>query len=203
MAKLQIYGPTQSRAARALWICHELGIDFEHVPIEMKDLKSPQYLAINPNGKVPAMVDGDFKLFESMAINTYLAQKHNKNGLWPAAAADQARVNQWSYWGMLELEKHLLTVVIDMFMTPPDKKNPKAVEEAIAGVQKPLKVLDDALKGHDYLLGSSFTLADLNLASIMSWAKVSRLDLAAFPNVAAWLNRCLGRDSFKAARGGK
>ena len=203
MAKLQIYGPTQSRAARALWICHELGIDFEHVPIEMKDLKSPQYLAINPNGKVPTMVDGDLTLFESMAINTYLAQKHNKNGLWPASAADQARVNQWSYWGMLELEKHLLTVLIDMFMTPPDKKNPKAVEDATAAIQKPLKVLDDHLKGRDYLLGSSFTLADLNVASIMSWAKLIKLDLAAYPNVAAWLSRCLGRESFKAARGGK
>jgi glutathione S-transferase len=203
MAKVQIYGPAQSRAARALWICHELGIDFEHVPLEMKDLKTPQYLAINPNGKAPAMVDGDLKLFESMAINTYLAQKHNKNGFWPASLADQARASQWSFWGMTEIEKHLLTVLLDMFMTPADKKNPKAVEEATAAVQKPLKVLDEALKGRDYLLGSTFTLADLNVASIMSWAKLIKLDLSAYPNVAAWLNRCLGRDSFKAARGGK
>lgn len=203
MTKIQIYGPAQSRAARALWICHELGIDFEHVPVEMKDLKTPQFLAINPNGKAPAMVDGDLKLFESMAINTYLAQKHNKNGFWPASLADQARVSQWSFWGMLELERHLLTILADMFMTPPDKKNPKAVEDAKAALQKPLKVLEEALKGREYLLGSGFTCADLNLASVMSWAKLIKFDLSAFPNVAGWLDRCLGRPSFKAARGGK
>ncbi len=68
---VKIYGPTASRAARALWIVHELGIPFEHVAMEMKDLKGAEYLKINPNGKVPALVDGDFKLFESMAINLY------------------------------------------------------------------------------------------------------------------------------------
>jgi len=203
MSKVQIYGSGQSRAARALWICHELGIDFEHKVMEMKDTKSPEFLAINPNGKMPAMVDGDLKLFESMAINSYLAQKHNKDGFWPASLADQARVTQWSFWGMTEVEKNLLTILLDMFMTPADKKNPKAVEDAQAALNKPLKVLDDSLKGRDYLLGSNFTLADLNLASIMSWAKLIRFDLSPYPNVAAWLDRCLGRASFKAARGGK
>ncbi|MBN9490241.1 MAG: glutathione S-transferase, partial [Alphaproteobacteria bacterium] len=76
---IKIYGPTASRAARTLWIVHELDIPFEHVAMEMKDLKGPDYLKINPNGKVPALVDGDFKLFESMAINLYLATKFNKD----------------------------------------------------------------------------------------------------------------------------
>src|SRR5689334_7302926 len=89
---VKIYGPTQSRASRALWIVHELGIPFEHVPVEMKDTKSPEYLKINPNGKVPAMVDGNLTLFESMAINRYLAEKYNKNGMLPASLEDRARV---------------------------------------------------------------------------------------------------------------
>lgn len=203
MSKVKIYGPSASRAARALWICHELGIDHEQIPIEMKNLKTPEFLAINPNGKVPAMVDGDVTLFESMAINGYLAQKFNKDGFWPAGLADQARVTQWSFWGMTEMEKNLLTVVIDMFMTPPERKNPKAVEDAVAALQKPLGVLNGALAGKEYLLGGKFTLADLNLASVMSWAKLIKIDLSSYPNVAAWLDRCLGRPSFKAARGGK
>ena len=86
---IKIYGPTASRAARALWIVHELGIPFEHVAMEMKDLKGAEYLKINPNGKVPALVDGDFKLFESMAINLYLAAKHGKGGFFPASLEDQ------------------------------------------------------------------------------------------------------------------
>src|ERR1700730_3319093 len=88
---VKIYGPTASRAARALWIVHELGIPFEHVAMEMKDLKAPDYLQVNPNGKVPTLVDGDFKLFESMAINLYLAKRFNKDDFWPSTPEDQAR----------------------------------------------------------------------------------------------------------------
>lgn len=197
---IKIYGPAASRASRALWIVHELGIPFEHVAIEMKDLKSPEYLAINPNGKVPTLVDGDFKLFESMAINLYLAAKHGKDGLFPASLEDQALCHQWSFWGMTELEKPLLTILIDKFMTPPDKRKPEAVAEAEKALPKPLAVLDGALQGRDYLLGSQFTVGDLNLASICSWAKPIKFDLGAFGNAAAWLDRCLARPAYKAAR---
>ncbi len=102
---VKIYGPTASRAARALWIVHELGIPFGHVAMEMKDLKSADYLKVNPNGKVPALVDGDFKLFRSMAINLshLFAAKHGKDGFFPSSLEDQALVWQWSFWGMTEL----------------------------------------------------------------------------------------------------
>ena len=200
---IKIYGPTASRAARALWIAHELGIPFEHVPVEMKDLKNPDYLKINPNGKVPTLVDGDFKLFESMAINLYLASKHAKGGLMPDSLEEQARCWQWSFWGMTEVEKPLLTILIDMFMTAPDKRKPEAVAESQKALPKPFGVLNDALAGRDYLLGSKFTVADLNLASIMSWSKPIKFDFAPFPNAGAWLDRCLARPAYKAARATK
>jgi glutathione S-transferase len=200
---VKIYGPAASRASRALWIVHELGIPFEHVPIEMKDLKGADYLKINPNGKVPTLVDGDFKLFESMAVNLYLAAKHGKDGFFPATLEEQALCYQWSFWGMTELEKSLLTILIDKFMTPPDKRKPEAVAEAEKALPKPFGVLNAALQGRDYLLGSKFTVADLNLAAICSWARPIKLDLGAFPNVTAWLDRCLSRPAYKAARGTK
>jgi glutathione S-transferase len=200
---IQIYGPTASRAARALWIVHELGIPFEHIAMEMKDLKQPDYLKINPNGKVPSLVEGDFKLFESMAINLYLAKRFNKDGFWPDSAEDQARCYQWSFWGMTEIEKPLLTVLIDMFMTAPDKRKPDAVAEAQKALPKPFAVLNEALEGRDYLLGSGFTVADLNLASILSWSRPIKYDFKPYPNAGAWLERCLGRPSFKAARNTK
>ena len=200
---IKIYGPAASRAARALWIVHELDIPFEHIAKEMKDLKNPDYLKVNPNGKVPALVDGDFKLFESMAINLYLAAKHDKTGFWPASLEDQAVCQQWSFWGMTELEKPLLTILMDMFMTAPDKRKPDAVAEAQKQLPRPLAVLNGALQGRDYLLGSSFTVGDLNLASIMSWAKPVKFDFGPYPNAGAWLDRCLARPTYKAARATK
>jgi glutathione S-transferase len=200
---VKIYGPTASRAARALWIVHELGIPFEHIAVEMKDLKGPEFLRVNPNGKVPALVDGDFKLFESMAINFYLAAKFNKDGFLPSDVQQQALCHQWSFWGMTEVEKPLLTILIDMFMTAPDKRKPDAVAEAQKALPKPFAVLNAALEGREFLLGSQFTIADLNLASILSWAKPIKFDFAPYPNVGAWLDRCLARPAYKAARATK
>ena len=200
---IKIYGPTASRAARALWIGHELDIPFEHIAVEMKDLKGAEYLKINPNGKVPTLVDGDFKLFESMAINLYLAAKYNKDGFLPVSLEDQALCHQWSFWGMTEVEKPLLTILIDNFMTAPDKRKPDAVAEAQKALPKPFTVLNGALQGRDYLLGSTFTVADLNLASIMSWSKPIKYDFGPYPNVGAWLDRCLARPAYKAAKATK
>ena len=150
--------------------------------MEMKDLKTPDYLKINPNGKVPALVDGDFKLFESMAINLYLAASAStRTASCPASLEDQALCHQWSFWGMTEVEKPLLTILIDMFMTAPDKRKPEAVAEAQKALPKPFSVLNGALQDRDYLLGSNFTVADLNLASICSWAKPIKYRLRALP----------------------
>jgi glutathione S-transferase len=200
---IKIYGPTASRAARALWMVNELGVPFEHIALEMKDIRAPEFTKINPNAKVPTMIDGDLTLFESMAINLYLAKKYNKDGMWPTSLEDQARAYQWSFWGMTEIEKLLLTILIDMYMTPPDNRRPAAVAEALKALAKPYKVLDGALQGRDYLLGSSFTVADLNVASVCTWARAIKFDFTPYPNVGPWLDRCLSRPAFKAAKSGK
>jgi glutathione S-transferase len=200
---IKIYGPTASRAARALWMVNELGVPFEHIALEMKDIRAPEFTKINPNAKVPTMIDGDLTLFESMAINLYLAKKYNKDGMWPTSLEDQARAYQWSFWGMTEIEKLLLTILVDMYMTPPDNRRPAAVAEALKALAKPYKVLDGALQGRDYLLGSSFTVADLNVASVCTWARAIKFDFAPYPHVGPWLDRCLSRPAFKAAKGGK
>jgi glutathione S-transferase len=196
MAKVKIYGSPQSRAARALWCARECGVEHEHVVLDMKSVKDPEFLKVNPNGKMPAMIDGDLVLFESMAINLYLAKKYG-GALWPSSVEGEGLAYQWSFWGMTEIERHLLTIVVDTFMTPPDKKNPKAVDDAKAALQKPLAVLDDTLKGKQYLLGDTFTIADLNLASVMGWAKLVKLDMTGHGGVANWLDRCLSRPAFR------
>ena len=197
---LRIFGVAQSRAVRVLWMAHELDIPFEHVQQGFAGEKSADFLAVNPNGRVPAIDDDGFTLFESLAINIYLAKKHDK-GLAPRGAKEDALAMQWSLWVMTEVEKALLNA---MFFTRGMMGNPKDPEKAagyVAELQKPLAVLDGCLAGKEYLMGARFTVADLNVAAVLSWAPGAKLDLSAFGNLNAWLTRCLGRPALAKARG--
>ena len=147
MAKPKLFGISGSRALRSLWAIEEVGIDYEHVPVTYgADSKQASYLSVNPNGRVPALSDGELHLFESMAINLYLAKTYG-GALYPSTAADEAQAWQWSVWGISELEPLQMQIVVQMFFTPEEKRNPKAVEGARKGLQRPLKVLDAALAG--------------------------------------------------------
>ena len=98
MTRPTLFGTSDSRALRAVWGIEEVGIDYQHIPTNYAaESKAADYLAINPNGRIPALIDGDLQLFESMAINLYLAKRYG-GGLYPANAADEARAWQWSVW---------------------------------------------------------------------------------------------------------
>lgn len=197
-----LYGHPMSRAARSLWLLHELDVPFEHVPTHFAtgDTRKPEFLAINPNGHVPALVDGDVTLFESMAINLYLAKKYDR-GLWPKSLADEGRTYQWSFWGMTEVEEALLTWLMNTAIYPETQRDAAKAADARERLAKPLGILDAALRGRSYLLGPSFTVADLNLASILMWARMGRIDLSRWPWLDAWLTRCLERPAAKKASG--
>ncbi len=196
MPKLVIYGIAQSRASRCLWALEEAGLPYDHVKTHMReDTKTPEYLAINPNGRVPALVDGDLKLFESLAINSYVAKKAG-GSLAPADAAEDAVAQQWSLWAMTEVEKPLLRALFHSLGIMGHPKDPAVVAECMAELERPLKVLDAELAGKDWLMGGRFTVADLNAAAVLAWAKTGRLDLSAYPNVARWLDACLARPAY-------
>jgi glutathione S-transferase len=165
----------------------------------ISDVKKPQYLAINPNGRIPALVDDDLTLFESMAINLYLAKKYD-GGLQPKSDEDEARAVQWSFWGMTELEPHLLKILMNRVLLPEDQRDAAEADAGTAALEAPLRVLDGALAEHSHLLGDSFTIADLNVASVLSWASFVGLDLSGFARVKAWFGTCLGRPAADRAR---
>jgi glutathione S-transferase len=200
---IKLYGIRQSRALRSLWALEELGVPFENVPTNFAtDVKKPDFLAINPNGRIPALVDGDVTLFESMAINLYLAKKYDTKGLYPKSAADEARAIQWSFWGMTETEQPLLQVLMNRVFLPEPQRDAAAAKAGEEKLAAPLRVLDGALAGRKYLLGDGFTIADLNVASVLAWALFAKVDLSKTPNVARWLGECCARPAFaKAQRG--
>jgi glutathione S-transferase len=200
---IKLYGVPMSRAFRSLWALEEIGVEYENVPVHfIGDSKKPEYLAINPNGRIPALVDGELTLFESMAINLYLAKKYD-GGLQPKSLEDEARAVQWSFWGMTELEAHLLKILMNRVLLPEDQRNAAEADAAVEALQAPLRVLDGALAGRSFLLGDSFTIADLNVAAVLSWAKISGLDLSSFANVQRWFDACLSRPAASRARSSK
>ncbi len=198
----RLYGFPGSRALRSIWCIEEMEIDYELVPTTFgDDSKTPEYLAINPNGRIPTLVDGDVTLFESMAINLYLSRTHGK--LWPGDARDEAHAIQWSFWGMTEIEPPLMQMVMNKIMLPEDQRDPAKIKQAETDIDRPLKVLDAQLAERGYLLGNEFTIADLNVAAVLSMASFVGLDVSGFPNVKRWFDTCLGRPAFaKAQRAG-
>ena len=197
----KLHGTSRSRSARSLWALEELGVNYEHLPMPTTEAKSPAHLKLNPNGHVPVLEDDGAVVWESMAINLYLAEKYGKNSLWPAEPAARADIYKWSFFAMTEVEPHLLTLLRNRVMAPPDQRDEKAALAAVEALKAPLNALEGALKGKEYLLGNNFSIADLNVAAVLSWAPMMKLDLSSTPAVQAWLNKCLGREANKKVRG--
>jgi glutathione S-transferase len=199
MSRLRIYGVARTRAFRALWVAKELGLDYEHVPVEIGDAgaRTPEFLAINPNGRLPVVVDGDFVLFESLAITMYLAKKHSQGGLCPATLEGEARTWQWSLWALTEVDRGVNIWSLHAVRLPPDERDAGKRAEALKVLAAPFRVLDAAVAGRPYLLGDDFTVADLNVAAVIS--RAIDMDLSAVPHLKAWLVRCLERPAAREA----
>ena len=196
-----IYGIAASRTMRPLWAALELGIDFEHVPVATGPVGSrkPEFQSLNPNGKIPALKDGDLVLFESMAIDWYLVRRYdNGKGLAPRDLREEALALQWTLWAVTEVEKPVLDWAFNAFVWPEEKRDPKIAEASMAAMQAPLQVLEAALAGRQWLVGERFTIADLNVAATLY--RLLKADLPHVPNVQNWLHRCLERPAALAMR---
>jgi glutathione S-transferase len=193
---LTVYGTPRSRTMRVLWTATELGLDFEHVPLTVEDpfLRSAEFLAINPAGTIPAIVEDGFALAESMAINLYLTKRHAPGRLYPAALEDEARAWRWSLWAQGQLEPWVMQ---DARLA----ELRAAVSDAMRQeVERALRLLDCALADRSWLLGDAFTVADLNVAGVLSPSRATKLDLEPHACVRDWLERCYGRSAAVAAR---
>jgi glutathione S-transferase len=196
---LKIYGIARTRAFRALWMAMELGIPYEHDPVEIGDAgaRTPEFLAINPNGRLPVIVDDGFVLFESLAITLYLAKKHSPGRLYPGTIEGEARAWQWSLWAVTEVDRGVNIWSLHAVRLPPQEQDVAKRDEALKVLVAPFKVLDAAVAAQPYLLGPDFTVADLNVAAVIS--RAIEMDLAAVPNLKAWLTRCLERPAARQA----
>ena len=190
---LTIYGTRQSRAGRCLWALEELGLAYQHNPVNPHTgaTRTAAYLELNPLGKVPTLTDGDFVLTESVAICYYLASLQ-PTPLWPDDLQARARIYQWSSWATTELEFHL-TMWIREKRGNADAALMARYMESAAGSLTPLEI---RLGDSPYAAGTAFTIGDINAASALAMG-AALLDMSAFPAAKSWLDKCLARPAWQ------
>jgi glutathione S-transferase len=202
-AKLKLFGSPPARVTRPMWVMAELGLAYDQVPVmpgPPSAPKSPELLAVNPMGQTPVLVDGELAISESLAINLYLAQVYGQGTLWPDTMASVGKAYQWTLFGAFNLERPVLPLMIHRLALPPEHRREDQVERAMTHLARPLAAMNAALHGHDWLAGDRFTVADLNVASILNAAISADIWFDDHPAVSDWLRRCYARPSAKDQR---
>lgn len=194
MMKLYGFGPT--RSLRALWGLRELGVEFEFIPVNLQagEHKRPEFLAVNPAGKVPVLVDGDLVLPESAAIVLYLAEKYPEKGLMPAKLDERAQVYRWVLFAVTELEQPLWRMTKHAFLYPEHKRIAKDIDLAREDFAAMAAVLERHMAGRQYIVGDRISAADCVTAYLMDWANERQL-LDGFPNLKGYLQRMYQRST--------
>jgi glutathione S-transferase len=199
---LKLYGQYRSRTFRVAWMCKESNIPYEHVHVtvnvEGATCKEPSYVALNPNARVPTIDDGGFVMWESAAINFYLAEKY-KSPLWPSDLKGKGRAYQWAFFIANDVEPHMITVMQNRAMLPPDKRDAALADAADARLQPRLRVLDDFLSKNRYFGGERWDLADFMVASVCFSFTAMKYDLSKYPHFQKWLTASLERPKAREA----
>ena len=195
---LRIYGSARSRAVRTLWMVGELGLSYDHNDILPRSpgTKTAEYLALNPNGRVPTIEDDGFVLSESMAINMYLAKQHN-SPLYPTDPRNEARMWQWSLWETDRLDRQITTYANHTTALPEAQRQSHRRGD-LGRDRAAFAILDAALAKAPWLAGDAFSVADLNVAGALF--RGLSMDLSRWPALAGWLARCWDRPAARTAR---
>ena len=196
---LRIYGSAKSRTLRTLWMVGELGLPYDHKDYlpRAPETRTPEFRALNPNGRVPVIEDDGFVLSESMAINLYLAKKHG-SALYPSDPKYEALALQWSLWETDRLDRQLVNYVRHSSELPEAERKKELADASWQEVSDSFDVLEKALTKSQWLAGPEFSVGDLNVASALYRALF--LDLSKWPKLDAWLKKSWDRPAAKRAR---
>jgi len=191
---MKLYGFAATRSLRVLWALNELNAEFEFVPVNLLagEQHRPEFLRINPAGKVPVLIDGDVVLTESAAIVIYLAEKYVDKGLLPADRKQLDQAYRWVMFAMTELEQPLWRLTRHTWLYPQDKRIPEEIPAASREFVAMAAILDEHMTGRQFIVGDSITVADCVTAYLMDWANESHL-IDGYPHLRAYLERMYAR----------
>ena len=190
--KLYEFAPT--RSIRARWTLQELGIDFESVVVDLQqgEHRRPEFLRLNPAGKLPVLVDGEVVLNESVAIVLYLAGKYPERGLLPTDVVTRAEVDRWLLFTVTELEQPLWRIARNTFVYPEGQRLAADVPTASREFKEMAAVVESHLRGREFVVGDTVTVADFVLAYTLDWGHEVGL-LGDFPALEAYVERMYAR----------
>jgi glutathione S-transferase len=205
---IKLYSWPMSSGTRIAWALEELALPYDYVQLDAKqqEHRSPEVLAVNPHGKVPALDDGGLKLFESGAILLYLGNRYGvAKGLWPLPNGRQTLADAvcWTVWGMTEIGNYMMQYLYHGLDSPvsykPEDRSAAAAAYNRAQFDRLLDALETRLEGRDYVMGD-FSLVDVATASWLLLGAQLGLSVDSHPRVAAWCKRCADRPALKRAR---
>jgi glutathione S-transferase len=190
--KLYEFGPT--RSIRVRWTLQELGADFESIRVNLVagEHRRPEFLKINPAGKIPVLVDGDLVLTESVAIVLYLAEKYSDKGLLPAGLNERAQVNRWLLFAATELEQPLWRIARHKALYPEEQRLPGDVTLAAAEFKDMASVLEKHMQGRQFVSGVTVSVADFVMAYTLDWGNEYKL-LDDCPQLLAYIKQMYAR----------
>jgi glutathione S-transferase len=191
---------TSSNSQKVLWFLGELGLEYEFVPTggDAGGLDRPEYRAMNPNGAVPTLLDGDLAVWESHTILRYLAAKHSAQRFWPDDPGERSRIDRWMDWSQSGFDAAFMALFWGYWRTPEVDRNEAANRGQLARCRRYMQVLDGELAGRIYLLGDGFSLADVPIGALLfRYANLEVAD-ALLPNVARWYAALTERAAFQA-----
>lgn len=171
---MKVYGCANSRSLRVMWTLEEIGVsyDYQRVDLASGAGRAPEYLRINPAGKVPALVVGDVVLTESAAICHWIASRHPASGMVPATGtAMHAAFLRWMLFVVTELEQPLWAIAKHKFALPRERRVPALIDTARWEYEVAAALLEEGLAGREFLVGDRFTVADVLAAHTLSWAR--------------------------------
>jgi glutathione S-transferase len=198
---ITIWGRANSvNVQKVLWLCDEISLSYNRIDagLQFGHNTEPDYLAMNPMGKVPTLVDGDFVLWESNSILRYIVMQYGESGtLYPAKARARASIDRWLDWSLSTLQPAERPVFWGIIRTPEAERDRAKIATDVAKVAEVWKVLDAQLKGRSFIEGESFTLADIVLGAFAKrWFGVPGIERAPMPNLERWYALLATRSGF-------
>lgn len=201
---MKLYGfPMSPNVKRAQITLEEAGATYELVPVDLTqgEHKQPAYLALNPNGRVPTLVDGELVLWESHAICEYVAAKYPTAKLGGQSPEEIGSIAKWTYANAAHFGPAFAGIFAHTIRLPEEQRIPRIAENGRAEATRMLGILNDALAGKRHLVGERLTIADISFAPSLSFAPMLGFDLGMWPNVASWLAALKERPAVKKVLG--